>query len=377
MREWLSIIIVLLILGIVLDGVRRMRAHRKTSLRLSKGMSNDDENEVLREITSGDFPSGGPRVVAYRDSKDTATVTRSARENYTASRQTKGSPVRIQEPDREGYNKDSERSEINTVEPDFSDGPSLGDFNNLDDDAIASERDGQFNASDERETEVDIVESPSPYISPSNHKSGRVTETQSTSTAKPEPKAHAHSYSKPEQSQSPELSEETDFDVEETSEDEEGMSETGEEFTAPDMVLVINIMARKGEVFGGEALLDALVDNGLRYGDMDIFHRHESSDGKGKILFSAANLVMPGTFELSEMDHFTTPGITMFLSLPISSDSLTAYNLMAEAALGIANALNGELKDEQRSVMTRQTIEHDRQRVIEYERKRRLERAES
>ena len=31
-----------------------------------------------------------------------------------------------------------------------------------------------------------------------------------------------------------------------------------------------------------------------------------------------------------------------------------------------------KLKDEQRSVMTRQTIENGRQRVIEYERKRRL-----
>jgi cell division protein ZipA len=131
-------------------------------------------------------------------------------------------------------------------------------------------------------------------------------------------------------------------------------------------------MARRGEMFAGPELLEAMVSQGLRYGDMDIFHRHESEDGRGQILFSAANMVVPGTFDLSAMEDFFTPGISMFLSLPIASDSLAAYNLMANTAQHIAEVLGGELKDENRSVMTRQTIEHGRQRVIEYERKRRL-----
>ena len=62
----------------------------------------------------------------------------------------------------------------------------------------------------------------------------------------------------------------------------------------------------------------------------------------------------------------------MFLSLPLAGDSIAAFNLMASAATAMATQLGGELKDENRSVMTRQTIEHARQRVVEYERKRRL-----
>lgn len=45
---------------------------------------------------------------------------------------------------------------------------------------------------------------------------------------------------------------------------------------------------------------------------------------------------------------------------------------MIGSVTAIATKLDGELKDENRSVMTRQTIEHGRQRVMEYERQQKL-----
>jgi len=144
---------------------------------------------------------------------------------------------------------------------------------------------------------------------------------------------------------------------------------------APDEVLVINVMAKRGQILMGGPLLQAFLENGLRFGDMDIFHRHENSDGTGPTIFSAANMVKPGMFDISAMEAFETPGISLFLTLPIHSDSLDAYDLMAKVARNMADKLGGELKDENRSVMTRQTIEHGRHRVMEYERKRRLAKA--
>ena len=47
---------------------------------------------------------------------------------------------------------------------------------------------------------------------------------------------------------------------------------------------------------------------------------------------------------------------------------------MLETAQTVVRNLGGELKDERRSVMTAQTIEHCRQRIREYERKRRFKR---
>lgn len=109
---------------------------------------------------------------------------------------------------------------------------------------------------------------------------------------------------------------------------------------------------------------------------MNIFHRHEQDNGEGPIQFSLANMVKPGTFDLDNMANFSTPGVSMFLTLPMATDSIKAFDIMRHTAQTIAEILDGELKDEQRSVMTRQTMEHYRQRIVEYERKR-LSRANS
>jgi len=153
-----------------------------------------------------------------------------------------------------------------------------------------------------------------------------------------------------------------------------------EEHLEPEEVLIFNVMAHKGQYFFGPDMMCVLMDYNMKFGDMGIFHRHENDDGSGPVLFSMANMVVPGSFNLSAMNEFYTPGLSLFLSLPLPqsleeiSDSvaLDVYNLMARTAQGLAKALDGELKDENRSVMTLQTIEHGRQRVIEYQRKRKL-----
>jgi cell division protein ZipA len=45
--------------------------------------------------------------------------------------------------------------------------------------------------------------------------------------------------------------------------------------------------------FKGPALLQNILESGLRFGEMDIFHRHESMAGNGEVLFSMANAVKP------------------------------------------------------------------------------------
>ncbi len=137
----------------------------------------------------------------------------------------------------------------------------------------------------------------------------------------------------------------------------------------PDLVLVLHVMARKGEQFQGPELLEALLDNGLRYGSMEIFHRHEQPDGSGPVLFSLANSVKPGTFNLGAMDDFTTPGVTLFMPLEGLQRPLDTLSEMVDTARRLAQRLDGELKDETRSALTRQTIEHYRQQVIEYTRR--------
>ncbi|TRX73168.1 cell division protein ZipA [Pseudomonas mangiferae] len=136
-----------------------------------------------------------------------------------------------------------------------------------------------------------------------------------------------------------------------------------------DEVLVINVVSRDSEGFKGPALLQNILESGLRFGEMDIFHRHESMAGNGEVLFSMANGVKPGTFDLDDMDHFKTRAVSFFLGLPGPRHPKQAFDVMVAAARKLSQELNGELKDDQRSVLTAQTIEHYRQRIVEFERR--------
>lgn len=134
-------------------------------------------------------------------------------------------------------------------------------------------------------------------------------------------------------------------------------------------VLVINVIARDDDGFKGPALLQNILESGLRFGEMDIFHRHESMAGNGEVLFSMANALKPGTFDLDDIEGFSTRAVSFFLGLPGPRHPKQAFDVMVAAARKLAHELNGELKDDQRSVLTAQTIEHYRQRIVEYERK--------
>ncbi len=134
-------------------------------------------------------------------------------------------------------------------------------------------------------------------------------------------------------------------------------------------VLVINVISRDEGGFNGPALLQNILESGLRFGEMDIFHRHESMAGNGEVLFSMANGVKPGTFDLDDIDLFSTRAVSFFLGMPGPRHPKQAFDVMLAAVRKLAHELNGELKDDQRSVMTAQTIEHYRQRIVEFERK--------
>ncbi|GAB2503842.1 cell division protein ZipA [Microbulbifer agarilyticus] len=154
-------------------------------------------------------------------------------------------------------------------------------------------------------------------------------------------------------------------------------SESARTERAVEEVLILNIMAPSGDCFEGNDLLRVLLSSGLRFGDMNIFHYHCGEAGEGAALFSLANIVVPGTFDMSDMEEFTTPGVSLFLALPAEVEALKAFDTLLSTARNIAEQLGGELKDENRSVFTAQTAEHYRQRVMEFQRRKALARAQA
>ncbi|WP_421706192.1 cell division protein ZipA [Alloalcanivorax xenomutans] len=135
-------------------------------------------------------------------------------------------------------------------------------------------------------------------------------------------------------------------------------------------VIVFHLIARRPDRFDGEAMLRYLLECGLRFGEMNIFHRHRQGDEYPE--FSVANAVEPGTFDIQTMEEQEFAGITFFMQLPGPQDPLAALDRMLTTGRRMAEGLYGDLRDEQHSVLTPQTMEHLRQRVQEFERRQRV-----
>ncbi|MCB8888915.1 cell division protein ZipA C-terminal FtsZ-binding domain-containing protein [Vreelandella malpeensis] len=148
-----------------------------------------------------------------------------------------------------------------------------------------------------------------------------------------------------------------------------------ETLTHASEMVVISVLSREEEGFDGSKLLELMMACGLRYSrTMGVFHRFETESHDSELQFSMLNVVKPGTFPIEEMGEFATPGITLLMPLPGAIDTAAAFEAMVETAMVVVRHMGGELKDENHSVMTAQTIEFARQRVHEFERRHRLQR---
>jgi len=138
------------------------------------------------------------------------------------------------------------------------------------------------------------------------------------------------------------------------------------------MLIVVNLVRLEG-VFAGQTIAKACDAAGLVLGDMSIYHRHE--EGSGRVLFSMASMVEPGSFPAGKMDGFSTPGMSLFTQLPGVRDGVEIYEEMLSVAERLAQLLRAELQDEQHNKLTRQMQEHTRELIIEHRRKIKLARS--
>ncbi|ERP92294.1 hypothetical protein Q666_11150 [Marinobacter sp. ES-1] len=312
LREWLIAIGTLVIIGIVVDGIRRMRRARKESMAISSGMGAGDLKESpLDDDYNPELPNGGARIVSRGNLEERGYVTRDTSES-------------------DGFDDE--------VEPETG-----------------------WGAIDDEPQESVQVQVPS-----------RPEQPEPLAEPEPEPEPVVEPAAEP-----PVVTSE----VEEDTARREPAAPRGNQPLAganrPEAreVLVINVLSRSGEEFSGPVLKKLFEACGLEHGDLDIYHRHEGSDTTTPVQFSVANAVEPGTFRPQDLATMKTPGISFFMSLPGPSNAMQAFDFMLETAQTVVRNMGGELKDERRSVMTPQTIEHCRQRIREFERKQRSHRA--
>ena len=135
----------------------------------------------------------------------------------------------------------------------------------------------------------------------------------------------------------------------------------------PEMqVIVLNVHCAGDEPFIGTKLFDSMQQNGLIYGEMNIFHRHVDLSGNGKVLFSVANMMQPGTLEHGDPTEFSTKGISFFMTLPCYGEADQNFNLMLRIAQQIADDMGGNVLDDQRNLMTPDRLASYRRQIVEF-----------
>jgi cell division protein ZipA len=109
-------------------------------------------------------------------------------------------------------------------------------------------------------------------------------------------------------------------------------------------VLVIHIKASSHHPYPGNKVLACMETLNLKFGMMNIFHHCKE---EGEPIFSAANMAVPGTFDIKAMPTSEYYGISLFLRLPLS-DPLMGFSLLLNAASTFVNQLGGQLLNDQR-----------------------------
>ena len=162
-----------------------------------------------------------------------------------------------------------------------------------------------------------------------------------------------------------------------------GEAETGDMFAhaprsavgqRPDLpverIVTLFVTSRGDTEIRGSDLIVAAEKCGLEFGDMGIFHRMVDGKSDQGPIFSAANMVKPGHFDMSRIDQLSTPGLSFFMALPGPLSALDAWETMLPTVQRLAELLDAIVLDEERNALGRQRIAHIRDELRAWDRKR-------
>lgn len=137
-----------------------------------------------------------------------------------------------------------------------------------------------------------------------------------------------------------------------------------------DKIVSLFVAARAGQTLRGPDILVAAEKAGLVFGHMNVFHRLIDRRPEAGPIFSVANILKPGSFDMAEIQSLETPAIAFFLTLPAPVPALEAWDTMLPTAQRMAELLDGIVLDEERNALGRQRIAHIRDELRAYDRQR-------
>ncbi|MFY8207611.1 MAG: cell division protein ZipA, partial [Arenimonas sp.] len=118
----------------------------------------------------------------------------------------------------------------------------------------------------------------------------------------------------------------------------------------------------------GAELILATEKVGLVYGHNNIYHRLAEGANANEPIFSMANVIQPGYFDLDQIDALQTPGVSFFMTLPGPVTAIQAWDSMLPIAERMAQLLDAVLLDSDRNALGRQRILHIKEELRAFDR---------
>ena len=126
-------------------------------------------------------------------------------------------------------------------------------------------------------------------------------------------------------------------------------------------VVTLFLVSRYAAGFDGAAVRKALLDQGLEFGDMQIYHYPDPS---GVTLFSVMNAMAPGTFDPNDVASHATRGLAMFIRLPAPGQPVLVLENMITVAHRLADVLSADILDDQKQPLDSESIDRMRELVV-------------
>ena len=397
-RDWMILIGGMMIVAVLIDAVRRYwrerRAEIKLNARIERASPLSDDDDAFNLLT--ELPNGGARIVQRDDLQidPRAAVRTGTAESNRAASSVQEAPALDPMPDPIDVAVAAQLAETENTEPE-KDSPVQ---------AAPASANSTSSESEAVEPEAGAVRAETPADPTAlEADAGGLEETvsavrtvpredaaESSAEAQAEPASRRRTVKPAPETTDPETGKPGTAEAERAPADDAGASGTVDWLDAlepgeplePDSpehgrlprganthVFILYVVAQAEEGFSGTDILETLLACDLRFGDMDFFHRHERASGRGPIEFSVANMMKPGVFDIDNMEPLQTRGLMFFVTLPGPADMLKAFDYMYETVKVVAKSLGGDIQDETRSVITRQSLEHMRQQIRELERR--------
>jgi cell division protein ZipA len=128
--------------------------------------------------------------------------------------------------------------------------------------------------------------------------------------------------------------------------------------------VMIFLLAKENRQLAGYELLQTLLAAGLRFGEGQLFHRHQHTNGQGPVLCSLAAATSNGVFDLQNIGAFSVHGLCLFMHAS-GNPTIDAerFAIMLDTAKQLSEGLDTWLLDEQRKPLNDASLQRYYQRL--------------